>query len=79
MLSTGLPSLDQVIQAVMPGDNIVWQVDEIEDYAAFVVPYYTAALRAGQKVVYFRFARHLQLVPDDAGVAIHRLSPELGF
>ncbi len=52
MLSTGLPSLDKVIQTVIPGDNIVWQVDAIEDYAAFVVPLYTAALRAGRKVVW---------------------------
>ena len=79
MPSTGLPSLDQVIQGVLPGDNIVWQVDSIEDYAAFVAPFYTAALSSGQKLVYFRFARHPQLVPNNAGAEIHGLSPEVGF
>ena len=66
MHSTGLPSLDQVLRAVLPGDNIVWQVDAIADYAALVAPFWSTALRLGHKVVYFRFARHAQLVPDDA-------------
>ncbi|MBP1684881.1 MAG: hypothetical protein H6Q33_1024, partial [Deltaproteobacteria bacterium] len=79
MLSTGLPSLDRVIQGVMAGDNIVWQVDAIEDYAAFVQPFYTDALSRGRRLIYFRFARHPPLVPDGVGAAIHHLSPELGF
>ncbi len=79
MLSTGLSSLDQVIRAVMPGDNIVWQVDSIDDYAIFVEPFCADAVRQEKKLVYFRFARHSQLVADDMGAEIHRLSPELGF
>lgn len=64
---------------MLPGDNIVWQIDTIEDYATFVEPFCAAALRQGRKLVYFRFARHPQLIPDGAGAEIHRLSPELGF
>jgi hypothetical protein len=79
VLSTGLPSLDQVIQGVMAGDNIVWQVDAIEEYARFVEPFCANALRTGRKLVYFRFARHAQLVADGTGADILRLSPELGF
>ena len=77
--STGLPGLDEVIQHVLPGDNIVWQIDTIEDYATFVEPFCADALRKGRKLVYFRFARHRQLVADGTGAEIHRLSPELGF
>ncbi len=79
MLSTGLPSLDQVIRAVRAGDNIVFQVDAVPDYAALVTPFYTSALQGGHRLVYFRFARHPQLVPDDSGAEIHRLAPEVGF
>jgi len=35
-LSTGLPELDRAFRGLMPGDNIVWQVDSIEDYLPFV-------------------------------------------
>ena len=34
--STGLIELDEVLQGVLPGDNIVFQVDEIDDYKLFV-------------------------------------------
>jgi len=78
-LSTGLPGLDQVLQAVEPGDNIVWQTDSIEEYARFVEPFATHALRSKRRLIYFRFARHLPLVPEGGGAEIHRLSPALGF
>ena len=79
MLSTGLLSLDQVIQRVMLGDNIVWQVDSIDDYATFVEPFCAAALQTRKKLVYFRFARHPELIPQGSRAQVHRLSPEIGF
>ncbi len=77
--STGLPDLDGVLERVLAGDNIVWQVDAIEDYAAFVAPFTERALADGRKLVYFRFARHVPLVSEGRGAEIHRLSPEIGF
>ena len=29
-LSTGLPGLDRILNGLIPGDNIVWQVDSID-------------------------------------------------
>src|SRR5512139_1937087 len=78
-LSTGLPGLDAMIRGVLPGDNIVWQVDAIEDYAGFIAPFAADALEKGRKLVYFRFARHPELVPEGSGAEIHRISPEVGF
>jgi hypothetical protein len=77
--STGLPGLDRVVQGLLPGDNIVWQVDSVEDYLPFVAPYCEDALREGKKLVYFRFARHPELVGEESGAEIHRLNPEVGF
>ncbi len=78
-LSTGLPGLDRVVQGLLPGDNIVWQVDSVEDYIPFVAPYCKDALGSGKKLVYFRFARHPELVGEESGADIHRLNPEVGF
>jgi hypothetical protein len=78
-LSTGLPGLDRVLQGLLPGDNVVWQVDTIEDYAPFVAAFCADALRRGKKLVYFRFARHPELVPEGSGAVVHRLRPEVGF
>jgi len=78
-LSTGIPGLDRVVQRLLPGDNIVWQVDSVEDYLPFVAPYCADAVRKGKKLVYFRFARHSELVGEESGAEIHRLNPEVGF
>ncbi len=79
LLSTGFPSLDQVLQGIKLGDNVVLQVDSIDDYLPFVKPYATDALRKKKRLIYFRFARHPQLLPDDSAAEIHRLDPEIGF
>ena len=34
-LSTGLAGLDSVLKGLMPGDNVVWQVDSVDDYRPF--------------------------------------------
>ena len=78
-LSTGLPGLDRALRGLIPGDNIVFQVESVSDYLPFVGPYAATARRAGHRLVYFRFARHRPLLGDDAGAEIHELRPEDGF
>jgi len=79
-LSTGLPGLDRVLKGLMPGDNVVWSVDSIEDYLPFVEAYCARAVQQDRKVIYFRFAKHAPLVPEDArGVEVRMLDPEAGF
>jgi hypothetical protein len=77
--TTGLSSLDGILTGIRPGDNVVWQIDEIEDYAAFVDPFVSASVERGAPVVYFRFASHRELVAERAGVRIERLEPRDGF
>ncbi|MBW6504559.1 hypothetical protein K0B90_09840 [bacterium] len=78
-MSTGLPGLDRVFTGILPGDNIVWQVDVVEDYRPFVDPFVRDAIARGKRLVYFRFARHPELVPRGIGAEIHTLHPEVGF
>jgi len=77
--STGLASLDRVVEGLRPGDNVVWQVDSVDDYVPFVRPFVRDALAAGKRLVYFRFARHAALVEEGTGAEVHRLSPAVGF
>jgi pyruvate, water dikinase len=63
-----------------PGDNVVWQMHSIDDYLAVVEPFVKYSLAADDgKLVYFRFAKHKELVPAGSGVEVHYLSPEDGF
>ncbi|MBU3665666.1 MAG: pyruvate, phosphate dikinase [Chthoniobacterales bacterium] len=77
--TTGLPGLDAVLHGIRPGDNIVWGVDCIEDYARLVQPYEKAAREAGRRVVYFRFARHAPLFPGTYPIRVHEIDPTPGF
>jgi pyruvate,water dikinase len=79
IFSTGLTGFDQVIQGVMPGDNIVLRVDSVDDYAPFVHPFCVEANRAGRELIYFRFADHEQLMPPGARAATYVMHPEQGF
>ena len=78
-LSSGHSGLDQALKGILPGDNIVWQIDLPEDYRGFVEPYVDFASRTGKSLTYFRFADHLALVDDDAASVICRLDPARGF
>ena len=74
-----MPGLDRVFTGILPGDNIVWQVDAVDDYRPFVDPFVRDAIARGKRLVYFRFARHPELVPRGVGAEIHTLHPEVGF
>ncbi len=63
----------------MPGDNIIWQVDSIDDYLPFVKPYAAYARENRQKLNYFHFANHAPLITEADGIEIHHLHPERGF
>ncbi|MFO7534916.1 MAG: PEP/pyruvate-binding domain-containing protein [Kiritimatiellia bacterium] len=78
-LSTGLPALDHVFRGLMPGDNIVWQVESIRDYLPFIPAYSAYARENRQKIFYFRFAQHEPLLEPSDGAEIITLNPDRGF
>ncbi len=77
--STGLVSLDEVLNGLRIGDNVVWQVDKIEDYLHYVNPFVEKALQDGRKIVYVRFADHKELVGDARNVTTYKLDAHSGF
>lgn len=77
--STGIDSLDAVLTGLEKGDNVVWQVDGIRDFAAFVASYVERARQQARRLVYMRFADHEPLVGPGAGVRIYKLDASSGF
>jgi len=55
-IPTGIPALDEVLQGLRLGDNVVWQVDDLDDYLHLVRPFAERAMADGRKCVYIRFA-----------------------
>jgi hypothetical protein len=76
--STGNTYLDQVISSLRSGDNVVWQVNELADYAAFAHAFVAESIRNGKRVVYMRFADHPAIIGDD-GVKTYKLNAARGF
>ncbi len=77
--TTGLPGLDRVLHGIEPGDNVVWEVEDIEEYRELVAPYAQAAKATGRHLVYFRFAEHPSLLPASAEAEICEVHPSTGF
>lgn len=77
--STGLPGLDRILRGILPGDNIVWQFDSLDDYRALVEPFCANARRSGRPLVYIRFSADPPLVEPDPNTEIHTFSLDSGF
>ncbi len=76
---SGLASLDEVIQGLRYGDNVVWQVDHLEEYQYFAEPFASQAIADGRKCIYLRFAPHTEILKARPGLTIIDLDPEVGF
>ena len=48
-VSTGIKGLDKTINYLQMGDNVVFQVENIEDYNKFVTPYVNTARQVLQR------------------------------
>jgi pyruvate,water dikinase len=78
-IPSGIQALDEVLQGIRLGDNVVWQVDRLEDYRYFAVPFAEAAVAARRRIVYLRFASHPPVLAPQPGLETVELDPSLGF
>ena len=76
---SGIPALDEIVQGLRLGDNVVFQVDRLEDYLFFVRPFALRAVRDGRRGVYIRFAPHPPVIGPDEGFEIVGVDPAPGF
>ena len=63
-VQSGLPALDQVLDYIRMGDNVVWRVSDLDEFRRFAVPFVEQAKRDGRNIIYFRFASHPELVEE---------------
>ncbi len=77
--STGIPGLDETIDGLRLGDNVVWHVDLASDFAAVVEPFIDAARRDGRRIVHVRFGLREPWLDHQAGVESRVIDPTIGF
>jgi hypothetical protein len=78
-VSTGMTGLDEILNDLQRGDNVVLQVDDIEDYKTFVDPYVESALAGNHRLVYMRFANHPALLEPVNKIKVYELNASRGF
>ena len=78
-VSTGLEGLDQVIDNLRLGDNVVWQADSVSDYKNMVNHYAKKAKAEQMRLVYIRFGSHEQLLEESQEVKVYHIDAGKGF
>lgn len=76
---SGFPQMDDVLDFIRLGDNVVWQISELEEFRIFAEPFARQAVRDGRNVVYIRFAQHEPVLRDLSGIKVRRFDPDEGF
>ena len=77
-VKSGIPAMDQALDNIRLGDNVVLQVSKIEEFRFFVEPYVRQAKADGRDLIYFRFAGHAPLVKEE-DAECYCLDPGEGF
>lgn len=72
-INSGIPSMDAALHHIRIGDNVVFQVPDLQAFQAFTLPFVNQAVSEKRRVVYVRFASHPPLLEPQPGVEILHL------
>lgn len=76
---SGFPQMDNVLDSIRLGDNVVWQVSDIHEFRLFAEAFVRQAVKDKRNVIYIRFAQHEPVLHDLTGVKVFSLNPDQGF
>lgn len=63
-IKSGIPQMDEALDNIRLGDNVVFRVTSLEEFKHFLNPYVKQAIEDRRNIIYFRFASHEPLVED---------------
>lgn len=75
---SGIESLDDLLDYIRLGDNVVFQVGDLDEYAFFARRFAEQSRQDGRRLVYIRFAQHEPLL-DGQEAFRYTLDPNVGF
>ena len=79
-VKSGIGGMDELLDYIRLGDNVVFQVSALEEYFFFARAFARQAIADGRNLIYIRFAQHEPVLTEEwEGVKICEFQPELGF
>jgi len=78
-ISTGFEGLDEIIDYLRLGDNVVWRVDDIKDYEAGARLFAEQALKDKRTVIYMRFSDRAPILEEHPDILVRTLDTSSGF
>ena len=78
-VKSGLPEMDELLDWIRLGDNVVWNVKDLEEFCFFALPFVEQAIRDRRNVIYMHFTGHEQLLAPREGLKICEFNPDKGF
>ncbi|MDO5824874.1 MAG: phosphoenolpyruvate synthase [Methanosphaera sp. rholeuAM130] len=79
----GIEQLDDTLDNIRLGDNVVWQVSNLEEFSYFVNPFIQQALIDERNLIYIHFGKHEPIIPltqsDMSQLEKEKLNPETEF
>lgn len=78
-INSGISGLDEALDYIRLGDNVVWQISDLEEFRVFAEPFARQAVADGRNVIYIRFAQHEPVLRDLSGIQVRQFDPDEGF
>ncbi|OGO88111.1 MAG: phosphoenolpyruvate synthase [Clostridiales bacterium GWF2_36_10] len=78
-INSGISGLNNTLDNIRLGDNVVWQVTDLDDFRFFVDPFVKQAISDRRNVIYIRFAEHDPVISNTTGIKVKNLDAKLGF
>ena len=78
-ISTGIKGFDDIMGGLYPGDNVVWQVEDINNYKYVANAFAKKAIDDGKKVNYIKFGKMEPIIDDIESINLFELDLDKGF
>ena len=78
-VSSGIEGMDKVLDYIRLGDNVVYQVENIEEYQFIALRFASQCIKDKRRTVYIRFAPHEAILAEQDGLTVYTLDPSNGF
>ena len=72
-ISTGIKGFDDIMGGLYPGDNVVWQVEDINNYKYVANAFAKKAIDDGKKVNYIKFGKMEPIIDDIDSINLFEL------